>query len=159
MKKSIQKKDKVSFIDTLNTMPEPLRNKALKQFGSSICLLGITILAIIYTSDITCCIGFLLSLIVLYTGLDIVWKWADEKIELFRVKVYKSKSMRNGMINIMVRDATISDEDILTTDFKTFSYTIPVSKKTKGLINEGTILDIYLNPANPTLAVTYEIVG
>lgn len=145
--------------NVFKTMPDPLRKKVFTQVCSAICVFGVTVLAIVYTNDMMCCVGFLLSLVVLYIGLDIVWKWSERKIEYFRARVYKAKTHGNGMVRIMVRDATISDADIPTTDFQTFTYSIPVTRKMKGLITEGTILDIYLNPANPNVVITYEIIG
>lgn len=150
--------NKLTFRQAYAELPSVLMAAVVKRLILGVAVLLLTIVALFVTKDLTCCAGFLVALLAFYLALDIVWKYAEEKIMVARMYVCKSSIRRKGQLDVILRDATI--QDIVAQDFDTFKYRIStVSKADVENITAGTIIDIYFFKNATDNIIAYEILG
>lgn len=150
--------NKISFRQAFGSLPPVLMTTVMKRFGIAAIVLILTIVMLFVSKDVMICAGFLLALLAAYLGLDIIWKYADDKILVARMRVCKATVARKGQVRVILRDAQITN--VVAQDFETYKYSISIAaKEDRENITEGTIMDIYICQNAPNAVLAYEILG
>lgn len=148
---------KLNFRQSIAQLPEVLMTVVLRRFGLAAIALAITLIMFFITKDWYCFGGFLLSLMAAYLGLDIIWKFGDDKIMVARIVVCKVHRKRKGQLHVIIRDANV--QDIVKEDFDTVRVIINANIKDRDNIIPGTVMDIFFMENAPGTVLTYEILG
>lgn len=148
---------KLNFRQAIAQLPEVLMTIVLKRFGLAAAALVITLVMFFITKDWYCFGGLILSLMAVYLGLDIIWKFGDDKIMVARIIVCKVYRRRKGQLHVIIRDANV--QDIVKEDFETFRVVINANIKDRDNIIPGTVMNIFFTENAPGTVLTYEILG
>ena len=154
------RQSKPSFWEALQQLPRVLLLEVLKRVGTFFVTLLLTIFMLCIEQDWMYCIGFVISLCVLYLSLDIVIKYRNGQIYVARMIVSKTQKnwRRKSRIRTILRSANIKDvtsQEIV----ETYQYDLPVTLRNKGMITPGTVLDIYFYESSPHTILAYEVLG
>lgn len=150
--------NKLTFRQAYASLPSVLMTLVIKRILLGVAILILTVIVLFVMRDIMCCVGFLIALLSFYLALDIIWKYGEDKIMVARMYVCKSSRKRKGQLDVILRDAAVTD--IVAQDFDTYKYTITAATKADiGNIDAGTIMDIYIFTNNPNAIIAYEILG
>lgn len=151
--------EKLGFRQALAMLPRVLMTEVLKRFGAALLVLLLTVAMLLLSKDAMYSIGFILVLVIAYLGLDIVWKYGDNKILVARMIVCKAtRSIRQrDRFHVILRDASI--QDLVGQDYETYKYDLTVAARDRETLSAGTILDIYISESAPHAILAYEILG
>lgn len=148
---------KLSFQQSLKLLPPVLLNEVITRFGAA-ALMGFGTIVMLCVSKERSWAGcILIALFPLYSAMDIVWSFASNKLLVARVVICKSRKNRRGQIDMIVRDASVTD--LTAEEVETCRIRINAKRYDRGLITSGTILDIYIKEGSPNLALAYKIIG
>lgn len=151
--------EKLGFRQTLAMLPRVLMAEVIKRFGAALLVLLLTVTMLLLSKDVMYSVGFILVLVLAYLGLDIVWKYSDNKILVARMIVCKAtRSIRHrDRYHVILRDASI--QDLVGQDYETFKYDLTVAVRDRETLSSGTILDIYISESAPHAILAYEVLG
>lgn len=151
--------EKLGFRQTLAVLPRVLMAEVLKRFGAALLILLLAVAMLFLSKDAMYSIGFILALVFAYLGLDIIWKYGDNKILVARMIVCKAnRSIRQrDRFHVILRDASI--QDLVGQDYETYKYDLTVAARDRDAISAGTILDVYISENAPHAILAYEILG
>lgn len=148
---------KMTFRQAIAQLPEILMVVALKRFGIAAMAFLATLVMLFISKDWYCCGGFLISLLAVYLGLDIIWKFAENKILIARTVVCKVHRGRKGQLHVTLRDANV--QDIVKENFETIKVDINANARDRDNIIPGTVMDIYFCESAPNAIIAYELLG
>lgn len=151
--------EKMSLRKAIQILPSPLQTEVLKRFGTALLALLVTIVMVCMFRDWTYCGGLIISLLAVYLGLDIIWKYVEGKIHMARMVVCKAMPVwhNKNQVDVILRDASI--ENLLVKEIETYKFQIGVSRRNRGTITAGTVMDVYVSESAPHAVLAYEILG
>lgn len=154
---SNQQKETLSFRATMAQMPYALIRLAISRFAASATLaIAITIMWVL-TKDWHYSIGYIISLFAAYVGMDIIWKYGDNRIQQQRMVICKVTRGLKNQVHLILRDA--STTDLLNEEVAPKTYTIQMSKKDQTMVCPGTVMNIFISETSPNTILAYEILG
>lgn len=151
-----QKNKGPSFRQMFAALPKPLMERCIGQFFAALLVTVLSVVFMLYFKTFQFCIGFLIALYLAYIAMSIMWKCTEGKIECCRMVCIKAqRKLRVGRVSVIMKDEK-ADE---FTNENTRKYDIVTSGKKAALITAQTVMDLYINPDNPTEVIAWEIVG
>lgn len=145
------------FFQVLGSMPEILKNRFYKQMLLSVLSLIAVIVLILAVKKAEYIFAFLIPLYFAYLGMDTVWSFQKGKTVVREVVVIKaSKGLLNrDMVCVMTKDrnSELGDEGSVR------KYYLPIRKKEADLLEEKTVLRVYMTDDFSTEPVAWEILG
>lgn len=150
---------KYTFREVFSLMPHPLTSLVVKQMAFAVCILLLSVVMLITSKQWFFCSGVLIALLFSYMGLNVVWKYADNKIFCQRMVICKAKAVGKQRFYLLLRDAQYTKEQLLTEDIPVMKSYLTVSGKDKGSMTEGTIMDVYAYESSPYNIMAWEIIG
>lgn len=137
-------------------LPEPLRNRLIKQYLGAAFVGILTIICTVVLDDFGCLIGFFFSGFLVWIGRDIIARWNKGKIVCKRVVCQKVKRnpLRRSKTSVIFKDCTVNVND----GSNLYKFQIPTSKQTTGMLFEGCVVDIYIDTANVAELVAWHLI-
>lgn len=154
-----QKRATINLRQAMQALPPSLQAEVLKRFGTALLALLITIVMVCIFRDWTYFGGLLIVLLAIYLALDIIWKYTEGKIHVARMIVCKATPVwhNKNQVDVILRDATI--ENLLVQEVETYKFQLSVSRRERGSITAGTVMNIYVSESAPHAVLTYDILG
>lgn len=150
-------RESLSLRATMAQMPYPLIRLAISRFAASATLaIAITIMWVL-TKDRHYSIGYIISLFAAYVGMDIIWKYGDNRIQQQRMVISKVTRCLKNQVHLILRDAATTD--LLNEEVAPKSYTIQMPKKDQTMVCPGTVMNIFISDTSPNTILAYEILG
>lgn len=154
MQSEDQEKEHISFGEQLNLMPAILQKRFFKQIGICVLLSLVCIVFMIYLQNSGISIGFLIVLYLAYTAFSIVWRYNDGKIICKKMAVLKANNLlKQERVLVSLREL---DEGGGKTG-EVFRLFLNGNKHDLAMISSNVILDVYMDPRNPTEVIAWEI--
>lgn len=148
--------EEVSFLQLLNSAPNIIRKKVIKQMMGSLLLTLICIGAYIYTLRWETMVGLLFAIYVAYGGANIIWRYAEGKIVSETSTCIKvSKTLKNNRICVLLKKG---NEDQTDDNSSVPKYYLSGTKTDLDFVTVGTVLQIYYDYNKPFELVAWEIV-
>jgi len=149
------------FSEMLHLLPPALNKCYLKNMGTAFLMCAITVFMMLYFKSWAYSIGLLISVYIVYLGLDIVWAYHSGKLICKPMVCIKaSKLHKQERLFVIMREVNSEKPDAndFPTKQNTHEFYVSGNKKDLGLITPGTILNVYYRPRKLLEMTAWEIV-